>query len=128
MEILGSVDFVTVIQDIHLSKEMATSVNTEAATDKFAMKLFIVQYLKIEIDIIVFSTPKSTWRTSFQHTVSLTVHQKANLSITRKWNNIEKYLINKSTVCRQLFTGVKHKNKIEHAVHSRHEQISYAQI
>lgn len=33
-------------QDIHLSNEMATSVNTEAATDKFAMKLFIVQYLR----------------------------------------------------------------------------------
>jgi hypothetical protein len=36
-------------QDIHLSKEMATSVNTEAATDKFAMKLFIVQYLKLRL-------------------------------------------------------------------------------
>lgn len=29
--------------DTHLSKEIATSVNTEAATDTFAMKLLIVQ-------------------------------------------------------------------------------------
>lgn len=115
-------------QDIHLSKEMATSVNTEAATDKFAMKLFIVQYLKIEIDIIVFPLPSRRDGLSYRHTISLTVHQKANLSITRKWNDIEKYLIHKSTGYRLLFTGVKHKNKIEHAVHSRHKQISYAQI
>lgn len=73
----------TVIQDIHLSKEMATSVNTEAATDKFAMKLFIVQYLKIEIDIIVFSTPKSTWRT-FISTHNLTYSAPKGQSINNE--------------------------------------------
>lgn len=36
----------------YLSNEMATRVKTEAETDTFAMKLFIVQYLRVEVNAI----------------------------------------------------------------------------